>query len=59
MDKYSNIDLQKMRLYNNGLIKKFKDEEICIESLIGIQCQYLTYAMISIYLRTQNKYNIF
>ncbi len=59
MNKYSNIDLQKMRLYNNGLIDKFLNESICIESLIGIQCQYQTYAMISIYMRNKNGCDIF
>lgn len=59
MNNYSNLDLQKLRLYNNGLIDKFESADMCIESLIGIQCQYQNYALISIYNRTNYKCNIF
>lgn len=59
MNNYSILDLQKLRLYNNGLIDKFKSAEMCIESLVGIQCQYQNYALISIYNRTDYKCNIF
>ena len=59
MINYTNLDLQKMRLYNNGLIDKFESADMCVESLIGIQCQYQTYALISIYSRTKYKCNIF
>lgn len=59
MNNYSNLDLQKLRLYNNGLIDKFESADMCVESLIGIQCQYQNYALISIYNRTNYKCNIF
>ena len=59
MSNYSNLDLQKLRLYNNGLIDKFESADMCVESLIGIQCQYQNYALISIYNRTNSKCNIF
>ena len=59
MSNYSNLDLQKLRLYNNGLIDKFESADMCVESLIGIQCQYQNYALISIYNRTNYKCNIF
>ena len=59
MSNYTNLDLLKMRLYNNGLIDKFESADMCVESLIGIQCQYQTYALISIYNRTKYKCNIF
>lgn len=59
MSNYSNLDLQKIRLYNNGLIKKFKNADMCVESLIGIQCQYQNYALLSIYNRTNYKCNVF
>ena len=59
MSNYSNLDLQKLRLYNNGLIDKFENADICVESLIGIQCQYQSYALISIYNRTNYKCDIF
>lgn len=59
MNNYSNLDLQKLRSYNNGLIDKFESADMCVESLIGIQCQYQNYALISIYNRTNYKCNIF
>ena len=59
MNNYSNLDLQKLRLYNNGLIDKFESADMCVESLIGIQCHYQNYALISIYNRTNYKCNIF
>lgn len=59
MSNYSNLDLQKLRLYNNGLIDKFENADLCVESLIGIQCQYQKYALISIYNRTNYNSNIF
>lgn len=59
MNNYSNLNLQKLRLYNNGLIDKFESADMCVESLIGIQCQYQNYALISIYNRTNYKCNIF
>lgn len=59
MSNYSNLDLQGIRLYNNGLIDKFENADMCVESLIGIQCQYQTYALLSIYSRTKNKGEIF
>lgn len=59
MKNYSNLDLQRIRLYNNGLIEKFDNVDMCVESLIGVQCQYQTYALISIYNRTKNINNIF
>ena len=59
MNNYSNLDLQKLRLCNNGLIDKFESADMCVESLIGIQCQYQNYALISIYNRTNYKCNIF
>ena len=36
MSNYTNLDLLKMRLYNNGLIDKFESADMCVESLIGI-----------------------
>lgn len=59
MNNYTNLDLQKLRLYNNGLINKFENADTCVQSLIGIQCQYQTYALISMYNRISNKYNVF
>lgn len=59
MNNYSNLELQKIRLYNNGLINKFDNIDICVENLIGIQCQYQTYALISMYIRTKNELNVF
>ncbi len=59
MSDYSNLDLQKLRLYNNGLLNRFENADICVQSLIGIQCQYQTYALISIYNRIKHKNNIF
>ena len=59
MNNYSNLTLQKIRLYNNGLIDKFENIDMCVESLIGIQCQYQTYALISMYIRTKNELNVF
>ncbi len=59
MSNYSNLDLQKLRLYNNGLIDKFENADVCVESLIGIQSQYQNYALISIYNRTIHKCDIF
>ena len=59
MSNYTNIDLQKFRLYNNGLIDKFDSIDMCVQALIGIQCQYQTYALISIYNRMNHKFNVF
>ncbi len=59
MNNYTKLDLQKLRLYNNGLINKFENVDICVQSLIGIQCQYQTYALISMYNRISNNYNVF
>lgn len=59
MNEFTKLDLQKLRLYNNGLIDKFKNVDDCVKSLIGIQCQYQVYALISIYNRMGIEYNIF
>lgn len=48
---FSMLDLQKMRLYNNGISKKFIDTNNCVYSLIGIQSQYQNYALISLFNR--------
>lgn len=47
-----------MRIINNGLIYKFVSIENCVYSLIGIQCQYQNYGVISIYNRIKNKKDI-
>lgn len=47
------LDIQKMRLINNGVLDKFNDVEKCISSLLGIQSQYYNYALISLYNRVE------
>lgn len=53
---YSSI--LKMRLVNNGLVNRFDSIENCVESLIGIQCQYQNYSIVSIYNRLDSKVKI-
>lgn len=45
------LELQKIRLIKNGLVAKFSDIETCVKSLCGIQSQYQTYGIISIFNR--------
>lgn len=47
-----------MRIVNNGLLYKFSSIENCVYSLIGIQCQYQNYGVISIYNRIKNQKDI-
>lgn len=54
MKKFTYLDLQRMRLYNNGVINKFENIDSCVKDLVGIQCQYQNYALISIYNRTND-----
>ena len=49
--QYSMLDIQKMRLINNGVLNKFENVEDCIISLVGVQSQYYNYALISLYNR--------
>ena len=51
--QYSLMDIQKMRLINNGILNKFETAEDCIISLLGIQSQYYNYALISLYNRVK------
>ena len=46
--------LREMRLLNNGLIDLFDNNDICIKSLFGIQCQYQMYGLISLFCRVKN-----
>lgn len=45
---YTLLDIQKMRLINNGVLNNFSSIDDCIISLIGIQSQYYNYALISL-----------
>lgn len=48
------LDIQKMRLANNGLIYQFNTSNDCVKSLIGVQCQYQLYALISMFHRVKD-----
>ena len=51
--QYTLLDIQKMRLINNGVLNKFTNVEDCIISLLGIQSQYYNYALISLFNRVE------
>ncbi len=51
--QYSMMDIQKMRLINNGVLNKFENVDDCVISLLGIQSQYYNYALISLYNRVK------
>jgi len=50
---YTLLDVQKMRLVNNGVLNNFSNIDNCIISLIGIQSQYYNYALISLFNRVE------
>lgn len=52
--QYTIHDIQKMRLINNGVLNKFSNIDECIFSLLGIQCQYYNYALISLFNRIKD-----
>ena len=57
MKEITLLDIQKMRLINNGCIQKFKTCEECVHNLLGIQSQYQNYAIVSLYNRVK-QFNI-
>lgn len=47
------LDIQRMRLINNGVMNNFASIDECTTSLIGIQSQYYNYALISLFNRIE------
>lgn len=47
-------EILELRLINNGLVNKYRDSSELVSNLLGIQCQYQNYALISIFNRLNN-----